>query len=75
MKKTFILLGLWLIFLQILKLPDGTIKVLVEGWNEVTSLNLVQTESFLLWKCRNNQDDYPEGLRLEALLRSLNVSI
>lgn len=57
--------------LQMLKLPDGTIKVLVEGIERGRILDFTQTEPFFTAEVEAVKTTIPEGIELEGLLRSV----
>lgn len=56
--------------LQMLKLPDGTIKVLVEGTERGRIVDFAQTDPFFIGNVDPIKTVIPEGIELEALLRS-----
>ncbi len=56
--------------LQLLKLPDGTVKVLVEGGERARLSNLHAGENGLMAEWRVVADDEPETAELDALMRS-----
>jgi ATP-dependent Lon protease len=57
--------------LQLLKLPDGTIKVLVEGIERGRIVNFVQTDPFFSATVETINTVTAEDQELQALLRSL----
>lgn len=57
--------------LQLLKLPDGTLKVLVEGLERGQIIEFTQTEPFFIAKVESSKTLMQEGSELQALLRSL----
>ncbi|MFN7399436.1 MAG: LON peptidase substrate-binding domain-containing protein, partial [Sandaracinobacter sp.] len=56
--------------LQLLKLPDGTVKVLVEGQQRARRLKLDESGEFLVADVETVEDIDPEGPEVEALMRS-----
>src|SRR5699024_7846222 len=56
--------------LQLLKLPDGTVKVLVEGGERARLLELEEDEQGLAATWAPLVDDEPSGPETDALLRS-----
>ena len=56
--------------LQLLKLPDGTVKVLVEGQQRAMLESLVEGGEHLVGTIQPLADEEPEGPEAEALLRS-----
>ena len=57
--------------LQMLKLPDGTVKVLVEGVERATIEELCNQEKYLSVKCTPHDHEVNPGPELEALRRAL----
>ncbi len=57
--------------LQLLKLPDGTVKVLVEGGQRARIERFVETEPFFLAEAVALSEPEPEGKEVEALARSV----
>ncbi len=57
--------------LQLLKLPDGTVKVLVEGSRRARITGFVQTEAFFQARAEMVEDEPQESKDLEALARSV----
>lgn len=57
--------------LQVLKLPDGTIKVLAEGIHRGKIIKLVETDSLFLSEIEILEDIVPKDNETEALTRSL----
>ena len=56
--------------LQLLKLPDGTVKVLVEGQQRARLNRLVDNDGYMVADIETLADDEPEGPEAAALLRS-----
>ncbi len=57
--------------LQMLKLPDGTVKVLVEGTQRARLTDLQDNGDHLVGECSPMQPDEEDGPELEALRRTL----
>jgi ATP-dependent Lon protease len=56
--------------LQLLKLPDGTVKVLVEGQQRARRLQLDEDGDYLVALVETIEDIDPEGAEVEALMRT-----
>lgn len=56
---------------QMLRLPDGTVKVLVEGKRRAKISNFVPGNSFFVVNVREVSDTPKEGVEAEALMRSI----
>jgi len=56
--------------LQLLKLPDGTVKVLVEGLYRAIVQDFVEAEDHLLAKIEKHDVHMAEGKEIEALMRT-----
>ncbi|MCG2841060.1 endopeptidase La [Sandaracinobacter sp. RS1-74] len=56
--------------LQLLKLPDGTVKVLVEGQQRARLARLVDNDGYMVADIELLHDEEPEGPEAAALLRS-----
>tara|TARA_E500000178_G_scaffold345441_1_gene395301 strand:- start:9698 stop:12133 length:2436 start_codon:yes stop_codon:yes gene_type:complete len=57
--------------LQMLKLPDGTVKVLVEGIQRARVVSLLDSEDFFSVKCEQVNSDVNVGPEHEALRRTI----
>ena len=57
--------------LQLLKLPDGTVKVLVEGLGRAEILRFGENESFYEAAARRMADEIGDQVEVEALARSV----
>ncbi len=57
--------------LQMLKLPDGTVKVLVEGLHRVSISEFVETEECFLAKAEKINDPKEDDSETEALMRTV----
>src|SRR3954453_18153738 len=60
--------------IQLLRLPDGTVKVLVEGKRRATIQRFVQTEGFFLVEVEDLPDVGERSVELEALLREVHTT-
>jgi ATP-dependent Lon protease len=56
---------------QLLRLPDGTVKVLVEGQWRARLMEMVQSEPFFLVRVERLQEHQPLTPELEALARAI----
>jgi ATP-dependent Lon protease len=56
--------------LQLLKLPDGTVKVLVEGQHRARRTRLDETGPYLVAGIEALEDVEPEGTEVEVLMRT-----
>jgi ATP-dependent Lon protease len=59
------------VVMQLLRLPDGTVKVLVEGKRRARSKKFVQSEEFFLVEVEEVFEESPTGVEVEALMRSI----
>jgi len=59
--------------LQLLKLPDGTVKVLVEGTTRAQIIDLVDNEGFFQAEARVVEEVLEEPKKLEALVRMVTT--
>src|SRR3954470_18530115 len=57
--------------LQLLKLPDGTVRVLVEGQKRANLVNLASEGGHLVAEIDPVEVDEPEGAEISALMRSV----
>jgi len=60
--------------LQLLRLPDGTVKVLVEGQRRAKIIDYVQTEEFFLVEAEDLVDPAESGVENEALIRTVKMA-
>ncbi len=60
--------------LQLLRLPDGTVKVLVEGQKRARITEYVQTEDYFLVKAEALPEQKSAGVENEALVRTVKMS-
>ncbi|MCI5047738.1 MAG: endopeptidase La [Aquisalinus sp.] len=59
--------------LQLLKLPDGTVKVLVEGAQRATIVKYLENETFFEAEAMLLEEEDAEPAEVEALARSVNT--
>jgi ATP-dependent Lon protease len=64
-------LGVIATAMQLLKLPDGTVRVLVEGVKRARLLKLVEGEGHLTAEVEEVQDEVVDGPEVQALMRSV----
>ncbi len=57
--------------IQLLRLPDGTVKVLVEGKRRVKIKNFVNNENFFMVSCESLDEDSSNIVEAQALVRSV----
>ncbi|MGZ3773527.1 MAG: endopeptidase La [Pseudobdellovibrionaceae bacterium] len=57
--------------IQLLRLPDGTVKVLVEGKKRVKIKNFVNNENFFVVDCEPLEEDASNIVEAQALVRSV----
>jgi ATP-dependent Lon protease len=60
--------------LQLLRLPDGTVKVLVEGQRRARIVNFVQTDDFFQVNAETLPEQKGKGLENEALVRTIKMA-
>lgn len=60
--------------LQLLRLPDGTVKVLVEGQRRARITEYLQTEDFFLVQAEALPEQKSQGVENEALVRTVKMS-
>ncbi|HQW57808.1 MAG TPA: LON peptidase substrate-binding domain-containing protein, partial [Gammaproteobacteria bacterium] len=70
-EKSLYVIGTIANILQLLKLPDGTIKVLVEGIERGRLIDFVHTEPFFLANVESIPAVAVENQEIEVLIRSL----
>jgi len=64
-------LGVVATVLQLLKLPDGTVRVLVEGQGRASLTSLVQDGQHLVAEVEPIETEEPSGAEVSALMRSV----
>ena len=60
--------------LQLLRLPDGTVKALIEGKNRARIERFVEEEDLFIVELETLHEDFAPDLESEALVRSINTS-
>src|SRR3954452_4545265 len=70
-------LGTAAVIMRMLKLPDGRIRILVQGLSRARIQHISQTEPYLQAKIERVEESGPavEALEIEALLRSVKESL
>jgi ATP-dependent Lon protease len=64
-------LGVIATAMQLLKLPDGTVRVLVEGVKRARLLNLVPRDGYLSAEVEEVEEEVSEATEAQALMRSV----
>ncbi len=59
--------------LKMLKLPDGTMRVLVQGLSRIQVVDYLQMTPYLKARVRPLEDVIQEGLELEALAKNVSI--
>lgn len=57
--------------MQVLRVPDGTVRVTLEGVERARISQFSQTDPFFKVRIKRLPDTQPKGLRVEALMRSV----
>ncbi|RZA24947.1 MAG: endopeptidase La, partial [Proteobacteria bacterium] len=60
--------------LQLLRLPDGTVKVLVEGQRRARIVDFVQTDDYFQVNAETLPEQKGKGLENEALVRTIKMA-
>src|SRR3974390_170236 len=60
--------------MQLLRLPDGTVKVLVEGKRRAKVKRFAQTDEFFLVEVDEIGEGWARGVEVEALMRSAQAA-
>ncbi len=60
--------------LQLLRLPDGTVKVLVEGQSRAKIVDFLQTEEYFMVEAEPLQESSAVGVENEALVRTVKMA-
>jgi ATP-dependent Lon protease len=58
--------------MQLLKLPDGTVRVLVEGVKRARLVNLVDRDGYMAAEIEEVDEEMADGPEAQALMRSVN---
>jgi ATP-dependent Lon protease len=64
-------LGVIATAMQLLKLPDGTVRVLVEGAKRARLVNLAPSEGYLIAEVEEVDEEAADGAETQALMRSV----
>ncbi|MBA3525928.1 MAG: endopeptidase La [Sphingomonas sp.] len=64
-------LGVVATAMQLLKLPDGTVRVLVEGVRRARLTNLVPSDGYVLAEIEDVEEEVADGTEAQALMRSV----
>ncbi|MCZ7583164.1 MAG: LON peptidase substrate-binding domain-containing protein, partial [Deltaproteobacteria bacterium] len=62
------------IIIQMLKLPDGTVKVLIEGRRRARVSEFIPNDRFFLVDCEEIPEPAADGVEIEALVRSVQAT-
>ena len=65
-------LGVIATAMQLLKLPDGTVRVLVEGVRRARLVNLADREGYMAAEVEDVEEEGADGPEAQALMRSVN---
>ncbi len=60
--------------IQLLRLPDGTVKVLVEGRSRAKVVGFLEADGFFLVEAEDLPDEDEKGVEVDALLRSVQAT-
>src|SRR3954464_6924465 len=60
--------------IQMLRLPDGTVKVLVEGKRRATIERFVQTEEFFVVEIADRPDAPEQSVEVDAMVREIHAT-
>ncbi|MBN1479778.1 endopeptidase La [candidate division KSB1 bacterium] len=61
------------IILRMLKFPDGSLRILVQGISRIKLLKLTQIEPYFKYKVRTLNDSFQNSTELEALKRNVAI--
>ena len=64
-------LGVIATAMQLLKLPDGTVRVLVEGAKRARLVDLVERDGFVAAEIEEVEEQSADGPEVQALMRSV----
>jgi len=59
--------------MQVLRVPDGTVRITLEGIERARISQYTQTDPFFKVRIKRLPDAQPKGLRIEALMRSVTT--
>jgi len=59
--------------MQVLRVPDGTVRVTLEGIERARISQYTQTDPFFKCRIKRLPDTQPRGLRIEALMRNVTA--
>src|SRR5262249_28234595 len=62
------------VIIQLLRLPDGTVKVLVEGKRRARIRRFAQTDGYFLVEAEDVAEANEKGVESEALMRSIHAT-
>ncbi|MBK9293437.1 MAG: endopeptidase La [Oligoflexia bacterium] len=60
--------------IQLLRLPDGTVKVLIEGKKRVKIKNFIPNENYFMVECEELPEKQESKVETEALMRSVKTT-
>ncbi|MBN1352268.1 endopeptidase La [candidate division KSB1 bacterium] len=59
--------------LKMLKFPDGSLRVLVQGITRIENKKFIQSEPYLVARIKELKETYEEGIELDALSRNVSI--
>lgn len=60
--------------IQLLRLPDGTVKVIVEGKRRAKITNYISNDNFFMVECESIEEDAADPVEANALIRSVKTT-
>ena len=60
---------------QVVQLQDGTVRAIVQGQGRLRVLGFVQTSPYIIVRVEDQPDVTPEGIEVQALMRSVQAQI
>jgi ATP-dependent Lon protease len=60
---------------QVVQLQDGTVRAIVQGQNRLRVVGFVQTSPYIIVKVEELADVAPEGIEIQALMRTVQAQI
>jgi ATP-dependent Lon protease len=60
---------------EFIKLPDGTVRIILEGITRASVRGAVQSEPFYRVRCLQITDPEPEGMEVEALMETVKQQV